>query len=276
MSHKTNGLNNKAAWARLKTLDMIHAAAKGHIGGCFSSMDILVALFYGAILRFDAKDPSWSQRDRFILSKGHACEGLYVILADLGFFSPEYLDKYQRSGGILGGHPDRSIPGIEADTGALGHGLGIGAGMALAGRMDKKDFLTLVLMGDGECCEGSVWESAMFAGRHQLDHLVGIIDKNGLCVTDRVSDCMAIDPLADKWKACGWDVKVVNGHDIPGIMKVLSRVRSRKSTKPLMVIARTVKCKGVSFMENDLQWHHGVPKGDILERARLELSQGVK
>ncbi|MBF0330986.1 MAG: transketolase [Candidatus Omnitrophica bacterium] len=264
-------LIRKAAAVRLATLEMIVGANKGHIGGCFSSADILTALYFGGVLRQDPCDPSWEGRDRFILSKGHACEGLYVVLAELGFFSKDYLDKYQRPGGILGGHPDRSIPGIEADTGALGHGLGIGCGMALAARMDSKDFLTVVLMGDGECCEGSVWESAMFAARHQLGRLVAIIDKNDLCVTDRVGACMAIDPLGDKWKAFGWDVCEVNGHDMVALMDVLGTMRTRASVKPLMIVAQTVKAKGVSCMEGGLAWHHGVPKGEVLETARREL-----
>ncbi len=266
-------LIKKAAAVRLATLEMIVAANKGHIGGCFSSADILTALYFGKILRFDPAAPSWDGRDRFILSKGHACESFYVVLAHLGFFSKDYLDKYQRPGGILGGHPDRSIPGVEADTGALGHGLGIGCGMALAARMDGKDHLTVVLMGDGECCEGSVWESAMFAARHQLSRLVAIVDKNDLCVTDRISDCMAIDPLADKWKAFGWDVLCVDGHDIPALKNVLGSMHSRPSVRPLMIIAQTVKAKGVSIMEGQLGWHHGVPKGDVLERARRELKE---
>ncbi|MFH0753216.1 MAG: transketolase [Candidatus Omnitrophota bacterium] len=265
------GLIRKAAQIRLATLEMIAGANKGHIGGCFSSVDILTALFFGGILRIDPSNPSWDGRDRFILSKGHACESFYVVLAQLGFFAKTYLDQYQKPGGILGGHPDRSIPGIEADTGALGHGLGIGCGMALAARMDGKEHLTVVLMGDGECCEGSVWESAMFAARHQLGRLIAIVDKNDLCVTDRVGNCMAIDPLADKWKAFGWDVIETDGHDMPALLKVFGGWRERTARRPLMIIAKTVKAKGVSSMEGVLGWHHGVPKGDVLSKAREEL-----
>ncbi|MBA7566562.1 Apulose-4-phosphate transketolase subunit A [subsurface metagenome] len=157
-----NKLEKKANWVRNQVLEMIVSANKGHIGGAFSCADILVALYYGDILRFDPNDSNWSKRDRFILSKGHSCTALYTILADLGFFSISELSSYSQRGSMLGGHPDRNIPGIEADTGSLGHGLGIAAGLALSAKIDKKDYVTVVLLGDGECYEGSVWEAAMF------------------------------------------------------------------------------------------------------------------
>lgn len=264
-------LEKKAKWVRKRALEMVVSAQKGHIGGAFSCTDILVALYYGGILRFDSNNKNWDRRDRFILSKGHSCAALYAILADLGYFSLSQLYNYQKEGCILGGHPNRKIPGIEADTGSLGHGLGIGAGLALSAKMDNKDFMTVVLMGDGECCEGSVWEAGMFAAHHKLDNLVGIVDKNGLCVTDRVEDCVAMSPMDEKWKAYGWDVLVVNGHCFEELLSAFDNFRVRKTAKPLMVIANTTKGKGISFMEGKPEWHHSVPKNDELETARAEL-----
>ena len=265
-------LEHKAKGIRLATLDMIAKAKKGHIGGSFSAADILVALYYGGILRFDSKNPEWDDRDRFILSKGHSCESFYAVLADLGFFPVAELQRYQQPGCCLGGHPSRAIPGVEAETGSLGHGLGIGCGLALSAKMDQREFLTCVLMGDGECCEGSVWEAAMFAVKRQLGRLVAIIDNNGLCVTDVLKDCSAVEPLAEKWQAFGWDVEEVDGHDFASLLEVLAPVRGRRSDRPLALVARTVKGKGVSFMENKTPWHHGVPKAEQVDQARRELA----
>ncbi len=268
-----NELRRKASLIRRETLEMICSAGKGHIGGAFSCMDILVTLYYGKILRFDASKRDWKDRDRFILSKGHSAAALYAILCDLGYFPRLELLNYQKKDCILRGHPDRKIPGIEADTGSLGHGLGIGAGLALSAKMDGKDFMTVVLMGDGECCEGSVWEAAMFAARRKLNNLIGIVDKNGLSATDFLKDCSAIDPLDDKWKAFGWDVVVVNGHSFEELLSAFSGFRDRKSGKPLMIIADTVKGKGVSFMEGCPEWHHAVPNKEQYELARIELDK---
>lgn len=273
MQNKICKLEKKANWVRNQVLEMIVSAGKGHIGGAFSCTDILVTLYYGGVLRFDCSDKNWDRRDRFILSKGHSCAALYAILADLGYFSLSELRNYQKESCSLGGHPDRKIPGIEADTGSLGHGLAIGAGLALSAKMDKKDFMTVVLLGDGECCEGSVWEAAMFAAYHKLNNLVGIVDKNGLCVTDFIKDCLDIDPLDEKWKACGWDVIVIDGHSFEALLSAFDDFRFRKSCKPLMIIANTVKGKGVPFMEGNLSWHHSVPKGGALEIAREELKR---
>ncbi len=256
---------------RNQVLEMIASAGKGHIGGAFSCTDILVVLYYAGVLRFRAYDRDWPDRDRFILSKGHSVAALYAILADLGFFPIFQLRKYQKEGCILEGHPHRNIPGIEADTGSLGHGLGIGAGLALSAKMDKKDFLTVALLGDGECCEGSVWEAAMFASAHRLSNLIAIVDNNGLCSTDFLKDCLQLEPLADKWQSFGWEVAVVDGHSFGELISVLGGIRSRKSAKPLMVIAKTVKGKGVSFMEGSPDWHHTVPKEEELKIARDEL-----
>ncbi|MFH0732090.1 MAG: transketolase [Candidatus Omnitrophota bacterium] len=264
-------LKSKAQWVRRQVLEMIVSAGKGHIGGAFSCADILVVLYYGGLLRFNPSDKDWDSRDRFILSKGHAVAALYAILADLGFFPISELYNYQKKGCLLGGHPCKKIPGVEADTGSLGHGLGIAAGLALSAKIDKKEFLIVALLGDGECYEGSVWEAAMFAGHHKLNNLVGIIDNNGLCVNDFIKDCLDLDPLYNKWQAFGWDVLCVDGHSFEELLSVFSNFRSRESNKPLMVIANTVKGKGVSFMEGEIDWHHCVPKGEELGIARREL-----
>jgi transketolase len=266
-------LERKAGWVRRQVLEMVVSAGRGHIGGAFSCADILVVLYYGGVLRFDPLRPEWKKRDRFILSKGHSAAALYAILADLGYFPASELGIYQKRGCILGGHPDRKIPGIETDTGSLGHGLGVGAGLALSAKLNNKDFLSVVLMGDGECCEGSVWEAAMFAARHKLNNLIGIIDKNGLCATDFMRDCLNLDPLDKKWRAFGWDVISVDGHSFKGLLAAFGNLRNRKSSKPLMVIARTTKGRGVSFMEGNPGWHHAVPKGREIEAARRELER---
>jgi len=268
----TDELGRKANWVRNQILEMIVSANKGHIGGAFSCADILVTLYYGGILRFDPNNPNWSERDKFILSKGHSCVALYAVLADLGFFSISELNFFCQRGSMLGGHPDRNIPGIEADTGSLGHGLGIAAGLALSGKIDKKDFMTVVLVGDGECYEGSVWETAMFAGHHQLNNLIAIVDRNQQCVTDFTEDCVRLEPLDNKWRAFGWDVKTINGHSFEELLDTFKDFRCRKSARPLAIIANTIKGKGVSFMEGELQWHHSVPTGENLRIAREELT----
>lgn len=272
MEQKIYELKKKANWVRTQILEMIASAGKGHIGGAFSCTDILVTLYYGEILRFDPANKNWSERDRFIFSKGHAGTALYAILADLGFFAISELRKFGQRGCLLGAHPDNGTPGIEADTGALGHGLGIAVGLALSAKMDKKDYMTVVLLGDGECYEGSVWESAMFASHHKLNNLVAIVDRNGLCATDFTEDCNSLEPFCDKWRSFGWDVIVVDGHSFEELLAVFKDFRFRKVEQPLVIIAKTIKGKGVSFMENNPSWHHSVPKGKELEIARKELS----
>ncbi len=265
-------LSMKSLSIRRAVLELIVSSGKGHIGGAFSSADILAALYYGDILRFDPKNPTWDMRDRFILSKGHVGALLYVILADLGFFTESELESCCDKGSMLGGHPDIHIPGVEVTSGSLGNGLGVGSGLALCAKMDQKDFKSVVLMGDGECNEGAVWEAALFAGHHKLDNLIGIIDRNRQCANDHTQDCLELEPLNSKWKSFGWDVREVDGHCFSEIMEAFSDFNVRSSNKPLMIIANTVKGKGVSFMEGELKWHHGVPKGDELIIARNELS----
>jgi len=268
-------LQQKAVWVRQQILEAVASSGRGHIGGAFSCADILVALYYGRIMRYEPLHPELGGRDRFILSKGHSCLALYVILSDLGFFSPSELGSLCQHGSMLGGHPDRSIPGVEADTGSLGHGLGIGAGLALGARLDRKDFMTVVLLGDGECYEGSVWEAALFAGHHRLRNLVAIVDRNRQCAMDFTEECNRLEPLADKWQAFGWDAAVIDGHSFEQICSAFEGFRTRVSEKPLVVIANTIKGKGISFMEGNVKWHHGVPAGKELETARRELMKSI-
>lgn len=264
---KTHNLFNKAKFIRLTILDAFAHAGKGHIGGAFSCADILVALYYGGLLQYRAANPQWEGRDRFILSKGHSAVALYAVLADLGFFDPAELRTFN-DGGLLGEHPDRNIPGIEISSGSLGHGLGIGSGMAYAAKMDNRKFKTYVLLGDGECHEGSVWEAAMFAAHHELYNLVAIVDRNRLCIHGTTEEINRLDPLDGKFSAFGWDTEVVDGHNFE---QIIAAAGTTGWKKPKVVIANTIKGKGVSFMENEAGWHHGGIAGDTYENAKKEL-----
>jgi transketolase len=264
-------LRARAAWVRQQVYEIIVGAGKGHIGGSLSSVDILVALYHGGVLAVDPERPRWPERDRFIHSKGHACEALYAVLADVGFFATDLLATYGRPGSALGGHVDNHVPGIEVSSGSLGHGLGIGAGLALAARLDGSASRTFVLLGDGECYEGSVWEAAGFAAHHGLDNLVAIVDRNGKITLDHTEECNRLEPFRAKWEAFGWDVVETDGHALEALVPLLAAARARRSTRPLVVVASTVKGKGVSFMETSLDWHHAVPRGADREAARRQL-----
>lgn len=228
---------------------------RGHLGSAFSLIETLRVL-YDDVLRFDAGNPQWADRDRCILSKGHGCLALYAILADKGFFPAEELDRFCRFDGILGGHPERAkIPGVEASTGALGHGLSIGLGQALAMRLQERDSRVFVLMGDGEINEGSVWEAAMCAGKHRLSNLVAMVDYNKLQSYDRTSVVQDLEPLADKWRAFGFAVREVDGHDVEALRHVLSRLPF-EGDKPSAIICHTVKGRGIAEAEGNPSWHH--------------------
>lgn len=238
---------------------MAYNSRTGHIGGSLSETDILVAIFY-AIMK---------SGDKFILSKGHSVEAYYSILADLGFFSKDKLETYCNFGTELIGHPSIDVPGIDFATGSLGHGLSIACGMALSLKMDKKDNRVYVLMGDGELQEGSVWEAAMFASSHNLDNLIGIIDRNRLQIGGDTESIVKLEPLADRWAAFGWEVKEVDGHNIEQIVDTISSFAF--NSKPHLVIAKTIKGKGISFMENNYKWHHGELRAEDYLRAIEEL-----
>ena len=268
-------LDETARWARQQILEMIVSAGKGHIGGSLSCTDILVALYQGGLLRVDSNNPTDSNRDRFILSKGHAVEALYAVLADMKFFPIEELQTYGQPGSRLMSHPYFKVPGIDVSTGALGHGLGIGAGLALAAKLDNKSCNTFVLLGDGECYEGSVWEAAMFSAHHKLSNLFAIIDRNMQITLDFTEDCLQLESLEAKWKAFGWDVFETDGHDIDAFIKCVSAVRLEAvRIRPVVFIAHTIKGKGVSYMENCIGWHHNVPKGEQVDIARRDLCDG--
>jgi len=257
---------------RCSALRMVHEARASHIGSCLSATDLL-AVLYGEILRVDPRCPDLPDRDKFILSKGHAAAGLYAVLAERGFFPSEWLTRYCQNGSELPGHVDNhGIPGVEVSTGSLGHGLGIGCGMALAGKADSRNGRVFVLLSDGECDEGATWEAALFAPQHRLDNLVAIVDHNKIQSFGTVAEVLDLAPLAEKWRAFRWSVREVDGHDHKQIFEALSAV-PLEDGKPSAVIAHTVKGKGVSFMENELAWHYRSPDRRELDRALCELEQ---
>lgn len=274
MSSRFSDLEKQAKYLRNRVLDICVKAGTGHVTSSFSCAEILVALYYGGILRHNASDPKWDGRDRFILSKGQASPILYAILADLEFFSSEAIWKFAQEDGMFGVHLQSDVPGAEITSGSLGHGFGIAAGMALAAKMDNKPHMIFSLLGDGECYEGSIWESALFASHHKLTNLVAIVDRNQLCVTDYTERLVRLNPLDEKWRSFGWDAVTVDGHSFQELMPILETVRPRKSDRPLVIIANTIKGKGVSFMEGQILWHGIAPKGTEAEMAKAELSGG--
>lgn len=232
----------------------IEGTKKGHVGGALSIIEILRVL-YDDVMNYRVNDPQWQDRDRFILSKGHGCLALYAMLADKGFISTDELKTYALQGSRLGGHPERSkVPGIEASTGALGHGLSFGVGMALGLRIKRKNCKVFVLLGDGELNEGSVWEAVLSASHHKLSNLTALVDRNGLQLCGPTCDIANLDPLREKFESFGFAVKEVDGHDVNEMKKLLKKVPFNKD-KPSIIICDTVKGKGISFMENDFQWH---------------------
>ena len=258
-------LENKAIQIRKELLQMIYNSGTGHTGGSLSSVDILVALYY-EIMEIDPQNPKWELRDRFVLSKGHSVEGYYTILADLGFFPKDELKYFCKFNSSLIGHPSVKVPGIEMNTGSLGHGLSIAVGMALAGKMDDKNYKVYVLMGDGELAEGSIWEGAMSANHYKLDNLVGIIDRNKLQISGDTENIMSLENLEAKWRAFGWSVITLDGNNIKELIKKLKEIPMDKD-KPHVIIANTIKGKGVPFIENDPKWHHKVPNEEQLKEA---------
>jgi transketolase len=267
-------LKGKAAQIRMDLLRMIHGAKTGHTGGSLSNTDILTALYY-RVMQVNPKDPKWAMRDRFIASKGHSVESLWCILADLGFFPKAELDTFSRFGTRLIGHPNNKVPGIEMNTGALGHGLAISVGMALASKRDGLGYRVFCLMGDGEQAEGSVWEAAMAGAHFKLDNLVGIIDRNRLQISGSTEEVMGLDPLDDKWAAFGWNVVSIDGNDMDALVRTFDAIPA-VSGKPTLIMANTVKGKGVSFAENVPHWHHHVPNDEQLAMALAELAASLE
>jgi transketolase len=261
-------------------LEIIKQAGAGHTGGSLSCVDILNVL-YNRILRVAPETFLDPNRDRYIQSKGHSVEALYVVLADRGFFSDARLQTLCRYESPFVGHPTRDVPGIEHNTGALGHGLSFGAGVAIAGKMDKRDYRVFVLLGDGELAEGSNWEAAMAAAHYELNNLVAIVDHNTLQITGRTREVCCNEPLDEKFRAFGWDVLTVDGHSIPQLTDALTLAPRRGAAtgsdraRPLVVIANTIKGKGVSFMEDVVKWHHGVPSDEEFRRAIDEIDSAI-
>jgi transketolase len=271
---KSVELQKKAAEVRIRLMQLIHDAQAGHTGGSLSNTDILTVLYYHT-MRHDPQNPKWENRDRFIASKGHSVESLWCILADVGYFPKEELATFSQFGTRLIGHPNNKVPGIEMNTGALGHGLPISVGMALAAKRFDKDFRVFCLMGDGEQAEGSVWEAAMAGSHYKLDNLVGIIDRNGLQISGSTESVMGLDPLDKKWEAFGWNVVSIDGNDVDALMETFDAIPSVVD-KPTLIIANTVKGKGVSFAENKIGWHHKVPTAEELAIAIEELNAKIK
>jgi len=263
-------LENIAKKIRRKTFLMIFHAGSGHIAPSLSTVELLVALYF-KVLKIDKNNHKSDNRDRFILSKGHACAALYAVLAEKEIIDESILNTFCQKGSILGGHPERHlIPGVELSTGSLGHGLSFGAGVAFAGKLDKKDYRVFTLLSDGECQEGSVWEAATFASHHKLDNLIAIVDHNKLQSLGRVEDILSLHPFADKWKSFGWEVREVDGHNISKIINVLECIPFSKN-KPSVLIAHTIKGKGISFMENVPTWHYRLPNEDEMKIVLKEL-----
>jgi len=275
MSEASQRLENRAArvaeranWIRRSALKMTFDAGQGHPGGDLSAADILAALYFD-ILRHDPARPDAPDRDRFVMSKGHCTGAFYSVLAAAGFFPQAELSTYLQPLSRLNGHPSRAaLPGVETSTGPLGHGLPVAVGIAIAGQIDAADYRVFVLTGDGELQEGSCWEAAMTAGHRKLDNLTLIVDRNRLQQGALTEDTVALAPLADKWRAFGWDVVEVDGHDPAALLATLEHPGSR----PLCVIAATIKGKGVSYMENQAGWHHGCPTPDQYAQALRELA----
>ncbi|UCH08837.1 MAG: transketolase [Deltaproteobacteria bacterium] len=263
-------LEAMAVTIRCDIIEMIATANAGHPGGSLSAADIVTALYF-RVMRIDPSKLDWPDRDRFILSKGHACPVWYAALAERGYFDRSHLNTLRQMNSILQGHPDmKRTPGIDMTAGSLGHGLSAGVGIALSGKLRKKDYHVWVVVGDGESQEGSVWEAAMASAKWKLDNLTAILDHNNLQNDDCVADEMPIEPVADKWRAFGWHVVEIDGHNMTEIVEALEGAKTFKGM-PTIIIARTIKGKGVSFMENVVDWHGKAPCREEAEQALEEI-----
>lgn len=258
---------------RRRLMEVVYKAKAGHIGGDLSCLNVLTVLYFDT-MNIDSKTPKAIMRDRFIMSKGHCVEALYVTLEAKGFISHDLVNSLGKFGSVLSGHPTIEVSGIEVNTGALGHGLSIGVGMAIAAKMDGHPYRTFVLMGDGEQGEGSIYEAAMAAKQYHLDNLVAIIDRNGLQISGTTEEVMSLESICQRWSALGWDVKEMNGDDIGDIVDTFEKI-DYSNHQPHLLISHTTKGKGVSYMEGIAKWHHAVPSKEQYEEAIREISDRI-
>jgi len=269
IQEKIRELEGKAKRIRRLIIQMLANAKSGHPGGSLSATDLVTALYF-AVMRYNPKDPKWPDRDRFHLSKGHCCPLLYAVLAEAGYFPVEHLWTLRKLGSMLQGHPDLRTPGVEVPSGSLGQGLSVALGMSLAARIDSKDYRVYCLMGDGENQEGNIWEAAMAVAHYKCDNLTAILDYNGFQIDGCIKDVMNLEPLIDKWRAFGWHTIEINGHNMQEILKAYDEAKNTKG-KPAIIIAHTIKGKGVSFMENVVDFHGRAPTKEEAEIALKEL-----
>jgi len=266
-------LEKKCNKIRQQIITMVYDAQSGHIGGSLGATELLVCLYYHC-MQHDPQNPDWKDRDRFILSKGHCTPVLYSILADCGYFPKEDLKTFRRPGSHLQGHPYQpKTPGVEATTGSLAIGFSTGLGMALTAKNRGQKHKYYIVCGDGEIQEGQIWEAAMFANKYKLDNVIGFVDRNYLQTDGNSEDIMPLDPLRPKWEGFGWKTYEIDGHDIQQIIATVQEAKT--ASQPVMIIAKTVKGKGVSFMENAVGWHGGVPNSEVTEKALKELKHGI-
>jgi transketolase len=269
-------LEDRAKFIRKETVRLSRIAGAGHYSSTFSCAELLAALYYDQ-MSIEPSQPDWPDRDRFVMSKGHAAIGLYPVLADLGFFDPSELDTYTRLGSPYGDHPDmKKVRGLDFSSGSLGHGLSVGLGLALAGRMSKRDYKTYVLLGDGELSEGQIWEAANAAGHFKLRNLVAIVDRNGLSIDGHTEEVMSVEPLEARFAAFGWETQRIDGHDFGAIRNAFDNLQSGGEGKPQIIIADTIKGRGVERMEMSLDWHVGNLVGEDYDAVMAELDAGLK
>jgi transketolase len=269
-------LEERSRFIRSEVIRLISIAKVGHYASAFSCAEILACLYYG-VMNLRRGEPDWPDRDRFMFGKGHAAVALYPILADLDFIPEDVLNEYTRLGNPLGDHPDRTkVPGVDFSSGSIGHALSAGLGMTLGGRVEGRDFNSFVLLGDGEQHEGQVWEAAMSAAHHKAGRLIAIVDRNRYCLDGEVDEVMGIEPLGDKWRAFGWDVHEVDGHDVAALCPLLRSLAQREApTQPAVVIAHTVKGKGIPYMESEIGWHLGYLSPEDEARAQEYIKAGM-
>lgn len=270
---KAKELELQSEESRRRLVEVVYKAKAGHVGGGLSCLNVLTVLYFNT-MNVDARFPKAVMRDRFVMSKGHCVEALYVTLEAKGFISKDVLDSLGKFGSVLSGHPTIEVSGIEVNSGALGHGLSVGVGMAIAAKMNGQYYKTFVLMGDGEQGEGSIYEAAMAAKQYQLDNLVAIIDRNGLQISGTTEEVMSLESICQRWSAFGWDVKEMNGDDVGDILNAFNAI-DYSNHKPHLLISHTTKGKGVSYMEGVAKWHHGVPSEDQYEEAVREISERI-